>query len=162
MGLDWNKTISVYYIKFSHLWNVTRTRVAKWFQKVGQEPGWVWSSWELEVFAQPSSPIWIWIWMELYLNRARYSIRVISGHFKCWGCLVHTLKANCSLRRQPLRWEWQEKKLCLFSIIHSLVHFPLALLVHPVSWGFRSLSQLSPGERWAYTLDKSLIYCRAT
>lgn len=54
------------------------------------------------------------------------------------------------------------KKKKPFSIIHSLVHFPLALLMHSGLWGFRSLSLLSPGRRWAYTLDMSLVYCRAT
>lgn len=136
-------------------------------QWVGQEPSWVCCQQprggiiiRAGGFSTPSCPLRIWI--QIYLNRAIYCTRVILGHLTSWGCLVHTLIANCSLRRQPLRWEWQEKKTLPFSIIHSLVHFPLALLVHSGLWGFRSLSPLSPGERWAYTLDMSSLYCRAT
>lgn len=88
-------------------------------QWVGQEPSWVCCQQprggiiiRAGGFSTPSSPIRIWI--QLDLNRAIYCARVILGHFAYWGCLVHTLMANCSLRRQPLRWEWQEKKNAAF------------------------------------------------
>lgn len=121
-------SVSVYYTYFSHTWNAkcNKNKSSQVVQWVGQEPSWVCCQQprggiiiRAGGFSTPSCPIRIWI----HLNRAIYCTRVILGHLTCWGCLVHTLIANCSLRRQPLRWEWQEKKKrCLFPLfIHSCI-----------------------------------------
>lgn len=116
------------------------------------------AAWEAsEGFSTPSSSFW-----NLNLNSVLFeqSRILLKCHLRALYMqrMVHTPIVKWFLPSTEVRVARKKKNLP-FSIIHSFVHFPLALLLHSGSWWAWSLSLLSPGECWTNSLDQSWVYC---